>query len=427
LLKEFSFVAVFLCALCLPHGASAQSDNRNKAKSYYLSAQEYFNARDYVNALNFLQSAENMLGKSNARIEALRAKTLHHKGDIEGAKRALDRFHRLSPKSSLVREMAAYDRDIEARYAANKTRLAAARRAKAAKEREARIAADKRARKQAAEAQYEQNRKSRFSKETRRLRGQIADARKQCNTAEECLELSTRLLAISEQIEQKRNTFIRSNPGVSSQHLWDDLFDNREKERVIAEKSCSLGSGAGCVNFSQALIRGVNLSVNMKPDTMKAQAELLTGVACPPESLFSNCAEKIRKLYLGKGCDLKHIAACRDLQWMYANRRMKAVKGTKLYEIAAKTCGFGDKDSCWRVYHDLYQAAGSKWTKDAVKFADLACTHGREDTCKYLASHIRRGSFNMKKNKKLARAYIEKYCAIEGLSEKQCKREYRKL
>lgn len=420
-------IVVAASLLFFTFGIQAQSDNRSKAKSYYLSAQEYFNARDYVNALNFLQSAENMLGKSNARIEALRAKTLHHKGDIEGAKRALDRFHRLSPKSSLVREMAAYDREIEARYAANKTRIAANRRAKAEKDRQARIAADKRARKQAAEAQYEQNRKSRFSIETRRLRGQIADARGECNTAEECLELSTRLLATSEQIEQKRNTFIRSNPGVSSQHLWDELFDNREKERVIAEKSCSLGSGAGCVNFSQALRRGVNLSFNMKPDTMKAQAELLTGVACPIDGLFSNCAEKIRELYLGKGCDLKHIDACTKLRGDYVNRRMKAVKGTKLYNVAAKACGFGDKDSCWRVYYDLYQAAGRKWTNDAVKFADLACTHGREDSCKSLAQSIRRGIFNMKKNKKLARAYIEKYCAIEGLSEKQCKKEYRKL
>lgn len=430
-MKKISLlIAIVIGSLFLSSISSAQPDNQGKARSYYFSAEEKFAQKDYVNTLMYLQSAENMLGRSNARIEALRAKALHQKGDIEGAKRTLDRFFKYSPNASLTKEMAGYAREIEARYEANKTRIAANRRAKAEKAREARAAAEERARKQAAADQFQQQRKSNASKQTRRLRGQIEEVSRECNTAEECLTLSTQLLAISEQMDKDIATFARAYPGVSHQHLVHKLFDNREKERVIAEKSCSLGSGAGCVNFDEAILGAVRIQYRVYSewsDAIKAQAELLTGVPCPIDSLFSNCAFKIRELYLGKGCDLKHIDACTKLRGEYANRRMKAVKGTKLYNIAAKACGFGDKDSCWRVYYDLYQAAGRKWTNDAIKFADLACTHGREDTCMYLARSIRHGSFNMKKNKKLARAYINKFCAIEGLSEKQCKKEYRKL
>lgn len=430
-MKKLHFLIVAFVFSALVSGMThAQSSNDSKAKAYFFSAQEYFEAKDYVNALNYLQSAQNLLGKGNAQIEALRAKTLHHKGDVAGAKRSLDRFFRYSPNASLTREMAAYTREIESRYEANKTRAAADRRAKAEKDRQARIAADKRAREQAAKAQYDQQRKSNASKQTRRLRGQIADASKECNTAEECLELSTQLLATSEQMDKDIVTFVRANPGVSHQHLVHELFDHREKERVIAEKSCSLGSGAGCINFSQAILWGVRIGFRVyseRSDAIKAQAELLTGIPCPIDSLFSNCAFKIREVYLDKGCALKHFAACQEWQWMYANKRMKAVKGTKLYDAAAKGCGFGDKDSCWRLEYDLKQAAGRKWTNEAIKYADLACKYGREDSCKGLARSNRYGMSNMKKNKKLARAYINKFCAIEGLSEKQCKKEYRKL
>ena len=429
MLKEFSFVAVFLCALCLSHGASAQSDNASKAKTYYFSAQQSFNAKDYVNALNYLQSAENMLGKSNARIEALRAKSLHHKGDIAGAKRALDRFHRRSPKSSLIREMAAYDREIEARYAANKTRLAAARRAKAEKDRQARVAADKKARADAATAIKRQEQEAQIAQSEARIRGLYTSIRGRCTTEQVCRNLLSSAKAernaLLGELSKPRGTPAHNKASAAARSI-------NLRMRVIQKNQCdqSFDKADSCFGFAQGFLNEWHWEKEKLPyaqtrDVINREFDALTYGSCSQKgSKEFDCQIRLLISYFRRSCYEDNGKSCERVGNLY-NVNYSGGKNPEALTHYKIGCNKSYDIACIKAAEQLKN--GKNWTNSAIRYAEQACNMGSLKTCFTLAADARRGKNRMKKSKKAARIYTNKYCALKNFDKKRCKAEYKKL
>lgn len=92
--------------------ANAQS-NQEKAKAYYFSAVEQYDNRNYSKAIEYCQQVEDLLGSTNARVEALRLKSYFDKGNTKLAKESLDVFLTLEADDDLLKEISPYIVKIE--------------------------------------------------------------------------------------------------------------------------------------------------------------------------------------------------------------------------------------------------------------------------------------------------------------------------
>ena len=426
--KSFTYVLVITLLTMVSGIAQGQSSNENKAKAYFFSAQEYFEAKDYVNALNFLQSAENMLGKSNARIEALRAKTLHQKGDIEGAKRSLDRFFNYSPNASLTKEMAGYAREIEARYEADKSRLAAARRAKAEQDRKARAEAEERARKQAAAAEKARMEAEQRSMEIRKTRASMSVFTQPCQTSETCDELLNQVF-----LDEKRLVGAKSDYEADIETYYLRLRDLGAKIYAVQAKKCKIIPSDECLRAYALRFRETMLYTREQDRRGIAVAfEATSGTSCNGSSDFNCVIDNILIMFL-EGCDRNHAPSCGNVlnDWKRIVRR-GIRHSTSEAEVAKKTCDLSEKHylreqkACW-TYSRKQLTANGTWTSEAIQYAHRACDVGWKPSCYRLAADARRGKNKMKKSKKVAKSYFDKYCVLKKYDKKQCKKEYRKL
>lgn len=401
--------------------AQGQSSNENKAKAYYFSAQEYLEAKDYVNALNFLQSAENMLGQSNARIEALRAKTLHQKGDIEGAKRSLDRFFNYSPNASLTKEMAGYARDIEARYESNKSRLAAARRAKAEKDRKARMAADERARAEV-----------RLNAEMQEINTAFLAIKRECRTEARCVQ------AIAAEREGLRKLGGYKDLEKPSKE-YDSLAKAKQlantRLRMLRKASCDLGfeNRDGCRRYAGA-IEGewyVDANRNRYPHALgrkrlRAEIDILNSTSCSKygDGTARNCELDIVIKHYSLSCDSKNALACTKAGDAL-NKKVKSGNHPKALDFYKLGCTNDYKVSCHKASEHMKK--NGKWTEGAINFAFKACQLGWGDSCYSVAADARRGKNGLNKSKKWAKKYFDMYCTTQKFTKRKCKSEYKKL
>lgn len=414
--KSYLLVVAFLFSAMLDGVSHAQSTNENRAKAYFFSAQDSFARQDYVNALNYLQSAENLLGKSNARIEGLRAKTLYHKGDIQGAKLALDRFFAFSPSTSLTREMTGYARDIEAKYSANKAQILANQRAQAEKERQARLAADKRAREQAAVA-------NRQSEHRQFIRAVVTETLHKCATVDAC--------AVAIQTEEKEKARLARDMTVKrGSPEYTDLAINwrssASKIRVMIKRQCDLGEAESCTFYADTI-------TNLKADIANKRAagltyseldvetDVLNGTSCAtkPSASKSQCINDIMIRLYQKSCYADYAYGCLQAgnAWNYNN--FKHEKALMAYQSG---CRRHNGEACFKAAEHL-QVDGS-WTASAIRYAHQACEEGLPVACRQLAEDTFRGRAKMTKSKKDAKLYHQKYCDIMKYDRKKCSSSY---
>ena len=90
----------------------AQS-NEDRAKAYYFEAMNAYNSKDYTKTLEYCQQVQDILGSSNARVEALRVKSYYETKNITKAKEALNNFSKYGADENLSMEIAPYIVKIE--------------------------------------------------------------------------------------------------------------------------------------------------------------------------------------------------------------------------------------------------------------------------------------------------------------------------
>lgn len=406
---------IVLPALIWAGTAHAQSANESKARAYYFSAQESFTANDYVNALNYLQSAENMLGKSNARIEALRAKTLYHKGDVEGAKRSLDKFFGYAPSASLTREMTGYTRDIEAKYEEGKARAAAARRAQVEKDRQARIAADKHARDQAAAAEKKRQEEANRVIERQKMRASLKMFMESCDTASSCDALYSQLRA-----EQKKLSAIKKNYTSNIEEWFKTYNETKAKSIAIHVRKCAFTPSDDCIYSYATMLREHMLYTRMQDRKIIALAfEVANEVNCNGKGEFDCVVDAALILFL-EGCNKNHTSSCVSAlkDWKRINRRGIPAGGSET-DFLRKTCDLNEVEACWRLALKTFRVA-KVWTSEVIRYADKACSLGRQDACDELSLALWLGRHKMKKNRKLAKTYHERSCSfVENANERK--------
>lgn len=118
-------------------------NNDTRAKAYYFEAVSAFGNGDYEQVLNYCATVVEILGTSNARIEALRVKTYYEMGDTAGAFAALNQFSAHEADETLRSEILPYIVKIEE---AERERI---RNEEAAEKERIRIAEETEARRQA--------------------------------------------------------------------------------------------------------------------------------------------------------------------------------------------------------------------------------------------------------------------------------------
>ena len=77
---------------------SAQTDSENRAKALYYGAKEDFDMNNYKGALTKVADIERILGKTNARISYLAAKSQYKLSDMEAAQAACKKYFASTPK-----------------------------------------------------------------------------------------------------------------------------------------------------------------------------------------------------------------------------------------------------------------------------------------------------------------------------------------
>ena len=87
------------------YGQSSQND---QAKAYYMAAEEAFLNKQYNDALTAIEKVESLLGKSNARLSALKVKTHFEQEKFIEAKAEIDVFFGFKAKDVLAREISLY-------------------------------------------------------------------------------------------------------------------------------------------------------------------------------------------------------------------------------------------------------------------------------------------------------------------------------
>lgn len=80
----------------------------DRAKAYYFEAATSFEKKDYSKTIDYCQQVEDILGDSNARVEALRIKSYYELGDTQQAQKALSRFSTYDSDETLNREILTY-------------------------------------------------------------------------------------------------------------------------------------------------------------------------------------------------------------------------------------------------------------------------------------------------------------------------------
>ncbi len=90
----------------------AQS-NAVKAKAYYLTAVNEYKSRNYSKAIEYCRQVEDMLGKTNSRIESVRLRSYYDDGKTEKAKKSLRTFLSLNPDEDIMKEVSSYIVKIE--------------------------------------------------------------------------------------------------------------------------------------------------------------------------------------------------------------------------------------------------------------------------------------------------------------------------
>ncbi|MCG8379750.1 MAG: hypothetical protein MI865_09790, partial [Proteobacteria bacterium] len=105
-MKKLTYLFIPLLALLFLTPAFA--DNNKKAKAYYFAAEEAYNNKQYESALNGIKKTEELLGKSNAVLEALKVKILFEQKQFEAAKQTLDKFYTYKASPELEKDIAPY-------------------------------------------------------------------------------------------------------------------------------------------------------------------------------------------------------------------------------------------------------------------------------------------------------------------------------
>src|SRR5690554_1768915 len=105
-------LGIFLLLLIFALSINAQNENE-RAKAYYFAAEEQYSSRNYSKVIEYCGQIEELLGGTNARIEALRLKSYYNNGNTQRAKESLDLFLSLNADESLLKEMALYITKIE--------------------------------------------------------------------------------------------------------------------------------------------------------------------------------------------------------------------------------------------------------------------------------------------------------------------------
>jgi hypothetical protein len=109
-LKWMALLILFCGSIHTKLYAQADAD---KAKAYYFSAENEYKSRNFSKAIEYCQQVEDLLGKTNARVEALRLKSYFDNGDTEKAKGSLKTFLSLGADESLVKSVSSYIVKIE--------------------------------------------------------------------------------------------------------------------------------------------------------------------------------------------------------------------------------------------------------------------------------------------------------------------------
>lgn len=97
---------------CIHTKLHAQAD-ADKAKAYYYSAENEYKSRNFSKAIEYCRQVEDLLGKTNARVEALRLRSYFDNGDTEKAKKSLQTFLSLDADESLIKSISPYIIKIE--------------------------------------------------------------------------------------------------------------------------------------------------------------------------------------------------------------------------------------------------------------------------------------------------------------------------
>lgn len=105
-------IIVLLVVLCSAQILKAQSAT-DRAKAYYFEAATAFEKSDYNKVINYCQQVEDILGNSNARVEALRIKSYYELGETAKAQQALKSFYTYPTDENLTQEVAGYIVKIE--------------------------------------------------------------------------------------------------------------------------------------------------------------------------------------------------------------------------------------------------------------------------------------------------------------------------
>ena len=110
MLKFFTVFILLMSSVSIK--LHAQS-NAVKAKAYYLTAVNEYKSRNYSKAIEYCQQVEDMLGKTNARVESVRLRSYYDDGKTEKAKKSLQAFLSLDPDEDIMKEVSSYIVKIE--------------------------------------------------------------------------------------------------------------------------------------------------------------------------------------------------------------------------------------------------------------------------------------------------------------------------
>lgn len=96
---------LFVLVFFLGQSLHAQTSG-NKAKEFYVQAENAYRVKDYSKSLDLLNQVQNSLGSNNAMIESLRAKNYFEQGEYQKTKSSLDVFFSFSNTAeNLLTEM----------------------------------------------------------------------------------------------------------------------------------------------------------------------------------------------------------------------------------------------------------------------------------------------------------------------------------
>lgn len=111
--EMLKFFAVFILLLSSVSIKLHAQSNAVKAKAYYLTAVNEYKSRNYSKAIEYCQQVEDMLGKTNSRIESVRLRSYYDDGKTEKAKQSLQTFLSLNPDEDIMKEVSSYIVKIE--------------------------------------------------------------------------------------------------------------------------------------------------------------------------------------------------------------------------------------------------------------------------------------------------------------------------